>query len=158
MFTYIGGLMVDDSERALAELSYRLVRLLGSPGFVRPLTPDNSEAGTLLVASILRDAVTAHEPWQYLPLFASTVSFSSPAFSGVVQGRDPLHVRLREALEPLWEIDFGKTYVAEGGAVLRFRACVNGTGTDGVLLIQLDRDGRIGEFVLTFDRLAQAPC
>lgn len=141
-------MMVSASERALAELSFRLVRLLGS-GKIAP-SIDN-EGGTLLAASVLKEAIESGNPKGYLPLFAAEVSVSTPKTAGVVQGRAALAEFLQDLFAPFWEIEFMQTFLAERGAVMRFRACVKGSMTDGFMLAEFDGQSRIREFVLTLN-------
>jgi hypothetical protein len=144
-------MMVTASERALAELSFRLVRLLGS-STPKPIAPTiDTEAGTLLAASVLKEAIAAQNPTGYLPLFAPEVTVSTPMTAGVVEGRSALAEFLHELFTPFWEIEFMQTFLAERGAVMRFRACVKGAMTDGFLLAEFDHQSRVREFVLTLN-------
>lgn len=144
-------MMVTASERALAELSFRLVRLLGGSKTASIVPAIDTEAGTLLASAILREALTANEPKSYLPLFAPEVVFSSPQRSEIVRSRTTLAEYLRELFAPLWDLEFQQTFIAERGSVMRFNACVRGTHTDGLLLSQFDDQGRIREFILTIN-------
>lgn len=144
-------MVVTASERALAELSFRLVRLLGTSK-PAPFVPSiDTEAGTLLAASVLREAFIEGDSQQYLPLFASEVIVSSPSRADVIRSRPELAAFLQELLSPFWELEFLQTFLAERGAVMRFQACVRGSAADGFMLVQFDGQGRIREFVLTLN-------
>jgi hypothetical protein len=108
-------------------------------------------------ATALRTAMQARDLDAVVSTFAPDATFRSPLTDRLVfTGHAQIRALTRVILDLLEGLEYTSQATAPGTATLAWHARIAGQPIDGIDLLQLDRDGKIQEFIVFFRPLPAA--